>query len=551
MSDTAFIEALGARILARGTPALTPLLPPIVLLGPPGAGKSTVAPRLAARLQRRLITLDDVAHAHRLADSAASTGTTGTTSAASLAAFRVREHGALKEALNGEPVLIDAGAGIVDVDANRDLLAGALCLHLTVPIDVALQRLSGPSRPWLPADDADRRTHYAAREAHRPALRAALAFATVHNAVNGPKATNDADDTLAALVAAIDGWSWQHLPKSAPHAAPFTEWPPQGWAVREGLAGHVVVVADANIAHQVGPPGVDIVFEATGSAKRLAAVESLLTSFARLGATRTTTIVAVGGGLTLDVVGLAASLYQRGLRWRAIPTTLLAMVDAAQGGKTAVDLDVDGQCVRNGAGSFWPATDTILSTRPLDSLSGDAIRHGRAEHVKHLMLLGRLNDDDLNLNLNLDGEATLAGDDRGLPTSAAILRSRALKAAVVAVDPNERHLRAALNLGHTLAHGLEALFAGQGATHELEHGDAVLHGLRLALWLSVRVAGLDAAWARAADDAVTALCPPALPPLTDDQLDRLMVAMGRDKKGPGRFVLLGAPGRPVLAQWRA
>ena len=118
--------------------------------------------------------------------------------------------------------------------------------------------------------------------------------------------------------------------------------------------------------------------------------------------------------------------------------------------------------------------------------------------------------------------------------------SRGFKAAVVARDPEERHLRQLLNLGHTLAHALESRFA-------IAHGDAVLHGLRFAAQVSTTFAGLDGAVWRMVEARVASLSPPPLPALGDDDRTALRVAMSRDKKRAGRFVLLQAPGRAVIA----
>jgi 3-dehydroquinate synthase len=217
------------------------------------------------------------------------------------------------------------------------------------------------------------------------------------------------------------------------------------------------------------------------------------------------------------------------------------MVDAALGGKTAVDIEAvrrdvdrdldddgsDGRAatlrIRNAAGALHPAASAHVWPGFLRSLDAEQVRQGRAEMLKHALLAA----DDL--------EPAVAG-----PLDAALLaRSRGIKRAVVARDPDERHLRHALNLGHTVAHGLES---GLG----LAHGDAVLHGLRAMLWLSEQTAGLDVAAADAARAAIARLDPPPLPRLDDGQLRDLAAACRRDKKG-GRLVLLRAPGEAVLA----
>jgi len=496
---------------------LRPLVPPIVLLGPPGAGKSTIGPLLAERLGFSFISLDERALAERFVKDGE-------------ARFRVREHLALQAALTDAPggaVVIDAGAGVVDVDENLPLLERALCVVIDADADTTLERLvrAATPRPWL-VGAADPAAVLRAREAGRGARRLGLVAATGGAVV---EARGAVDDVLAAAVAAVLASRLPVLPD--PDVADVL----QVWS---GGAGRPFVIADPHVADVVEQSGVDVdlALHIAPLDKRLATVERILGTLVQAGVKRGDTIVAVGGGVLLDVVGLAAALHHRGTAWRAVPTTLLAMVDAALGGKTAVDIDAVRRDddddddrrggtlrIRNAAGALHPPTSAQVWPGFLRSLDAEQLRQGRAEMLKHALLV----DDDL--------DSAVAA-----PLDAALLsRSRGIKRAVVSRDPDERHLRHALNLGHTVAHGLES---GLG----LAHGDAVLHGLRAALWLSEQAAGLDGAVADAARAAIARLQPPPLPRLDEHQLRDLAAACRRDKKG-GRLVLLRAPGAPVLA----
>jgi 3-dehydroquinate synthase len=480
-----------------------PLVPPVVLLGPPGAGKSALAPLLAARLGFASVDLDERIGVHQLVDDGE-------------AGFRVREFLALQAALQEGAVVIAAGAGIVDTAAARALLARACCVVVDVDVGCALARIADDTRPWLPANarghDA-RVAAWTAREAARPTRRAALAHER--------RVTSSTDTPLAALAEALE----RHVRAWRPVRAPGDD---VVVAAHDGTLspGAGFVIADRVVAPRLAR--VDLVIDDAARKDEARLLEVLRALHAR-GVRRHDTVVAVGGGALLDVVGLACALHHRGTRWHAVPTTLLAMVDAALGGKTAVDIDVDGAVVRNGAGAFHAPGSTTLWRGFLHTLGDAQLRHGRAEMAKHALLCG---DED-----ELRRATTAAVDDDMIATS------RALKCAFVDVDPHERHLRMALNLGHTFAHALESRLG-------LAHGDAVVHGLQWMLQASTVLAGLDLALARRLSAALAALDAPALPPLSDDDVDALIIAMARDKKARAalRLVLLAGPGQALLVE---
>ncbi len=231
------------------------------------------------------------------------------------------------------------------------------------------------------------------------------------------------------------------------------------------------------------------------AAKAPAILERL---WSELGLHRAGTIVGYGGGSTTDVAGLTAATYLRGVRWIAVPTTLLGQVDAAIGGKTAIDLPAG----KNLVGAFHYPAAVIADPDVLATLSEAQRREGMAEVVKTGLLTGRP-------LWELEDEA--------------IVRAcAAFKAAVCLGDPFDQGRRAILNLGHTFAHALEAAARYEGPTH----GDAVALGLLAALRLSGRPT-----------DVVEEVLDPR--PVRVDR-DRAWAALGRDKKRG--LVLLGDDG---------
>jgi shikimate kinase/3-dehydroquinate synthase len=217
------------------------------------------------------------------------------------------------------------------------------------------------------------------------------------------------------------------------------------------------------------------------------------------------TLVALGGGCTTDAAGFVAATYLRGIAWVSVPTTLMGQVDAAIGGKTAINLPAG----KNLVGAFhWPAR-TVIDPALLETLPEQERRNGLAEVVK---------------------TGLLAGEPLWeLPDAEQVRRCAAFKTAVCLRDPHERGPRAALNLGHTFAHALEAA----GSYGEPTHGDAVALGLLAAL----RLSGLDTS-------VVEEVLRPR--PVAVDR-DGAWAALRRDKKaadGRIRLVLLEAPGRP-------
>jgi 3-dehydroquinate synthase len=285
--------------------------------------------------------------------------------------------------------------------------------------------------------------------------------------------------------------------------------------VRASLQGAGMRVVGASV-----PPG-------EGS-KSLAQVERLTRLAADAGLRRADAVVALGGGVVGDLAGFVAASYQRGVRLVHVPTTLLAMVDSAIGGKTGVDLP-EG---KNYVGAIWQPELVVMDTEVLAGLPARELACGFAEVIKYGLL------DGPELLELVESWPALPGPPEEL--SGLIRRCVAHKLAVVAADERDHGVRASLNLGHTVGHGIEAA-AGYERYH---HGEAISLGLLAALRLSEEELGLDPA-VRGRTAAL--LRRHGLPTRLEAEVATpdIMEAIDRDKKAAEdalNMVLLAAPG---------
>jgi 3-dehydroquinate synthase len=285
----------------------------------------------------------------------------------------------------------------------------------------------------------------------------------------------------------------------------------------EGLNKPRSIVSDATVGPLWGQPAAasletPLIAIADGEEhKRWPAVEGLLGQWLDAGLHRGDTVAAVGGGVLTDTVGFGAAVYLRGIDWIAAPTTLLAMVDASVGGKTGVNLK-EG---KNLVGAFWPPRLVVVDVETLSTLPERELRAGMAEVVKTAWI----GDRELLRVIppNLETHSTKQWQEL-------VMRCVAVKARVVSEDEREAGKRAALNLGHTLGHALEA---ATGYRHFL-HGEAVAWGLLAAAKLGRRHGVLSSEGEAAISAAVATLGP--LPSLREIDPDVIRSHIGHDKK---------------------
>lgn len=278
----------------------------------------------------------------------------------------------------------------------------------------------------------------------------------------------------------------------------------------------------------------DVVLVADGERhKDWATLNEIHTRLIELGAERSTTLLALGGGVIGDLAGFAAATYQRGMPLVQIPTTLLAQVDSSIGGKTAINHPL----AKNMIGAFYQPRCVLSDSDTLRTLPAREYIAGIAEIIKCGAICAPALFEWLESNM----ERLLSRDATAI--AHAVLESCRSKAEIVAADERESGVRALLNFGHTFAHAIEAA-TGYGAWL---HGEAVAAGMIMAAALSQRVSGLPAAdGERLRALVVRAGLPVRPPPLA---AARWLELMQRDKKvvsGTLRFVLLRTLGSGVV-----
>ena len=303
------------------------------------------------------------------------------------------------------------------------------------------------------------------------------------------------------------------------------------------------VVYDANVAWVASqltealPVRASMALETSEEGKTLETVQALERWLLQEDASRSALLLAVGGGITTDLVGFAAAIYKRGIRYANVPTTLLAQVDAAIGGKTGVNLDG----YKNMLGAFRMPEFTVLEAAFLRTLPPREFRCGLAELLKTFLI----GDGAAYGALVSSLQSAQNKDERGIEDD--IRRAAAIKARIVAEDPEEHGVRAKLNLGHTFGHAIEHEARLHGA--DITHGEAVAMGIVLAAELSERLGVAQKGLSAQLKADFSRL---GLPVDCPYPVEDLVEALRKDKKavagGKVKFVLLRAPGDVVLQE---
>jgi shikimate kinase/3-dehydroquinate synthase len=483
----------------------------IVCVGFMGAGKSTAARSAAASLGTEAIDVDHVVE-ERLGKPIervfAEDGE---------AAFRSAEEKVTLELLRaGSTSVLALGGGAVTHERVRQALAEHLVIWLDVPLDTSWARVEGSGRPL-----ARDREGFARLYREREPLYAALADVSVEG---------ERSEQMPAILEALAGvpagvkvlWA---ASASGDYPAYIGAgllgerryWPPT-------VEGRRFLVTDGNVGRLYGdafdPLAGRVAIMPGEQSKTVAHADIVWTELARAGMTRDDLVLALGGGVVGDLAGFCAATYQRGVRYVQVPTSLVAQVDSAYGGKTGVDL-VEA---KNYVGAFHQPSAVVADTSVLQTLPAAELAAGYAEVVKTALIAGG----EL-------WERVRSGAD---PSSPEIVTACArTKLRIVAQDERDSGLRQVLNLGHTIGHAIEAV-TGYA---RYRHGEAVALGLLAALRLSGQP--------ELREEVAVLLAGHGLPRTLDGaDPDAVVMATARDKKRRGErpvpFVLLEEPGVP-------
>ena len=508
----------------------------LTITGFMGTGKTTVGRILAERMGRRFVDMDEQIEAEfgkPIAQIFADDGEE---------VFRQAE-ARLCQALAGETSLVIAtGGGALVSDENlQNMAASGPVICLTAGVDTVLERVETfEDRPLLPGDREEKRHNIETLLLNRRDAYGRIPLRVPTDGIDPEAVAERVLDTLAGN-SEIAEMTRITVPTPEGHyhicigegilaqtgrllANRDVAKGPAAIVTNEDIAAHYADVLSESLQEAGYTPVLCLVSEGEAN-KTLATVQGLYDQFVAAELDRRSPIIGLGGGVIGDMAGFAAATYLRGTPFVQIPTSLLAMVDASVGGKTAVDLPQG----KNLVGAFKQPVVVVIDPQVLAELPAAEFRSGLAETVKH----GILGAPDLFRQMEREGPANL---------TQMIADAVRVKVEVVIEDPFERGRRATLNLGHTFGHAIE-----QVSGYSLRHGEAVAIGTIAAARMAVALDRCDAETASRIENCLGRL---ELPTKASGlNLDEVYAMMFKDKKRSGRmlrFIIPQAIGDVVI-----
>ncbi len=494
----------------------------LFLYGPPATGKSTCAQNLAAALKKPAFDVDT------LIERAIGMSIPAYVEAHGKEAFRDRETEVLKDLCELRPhAVVALGGGALLREENRKMVEACgpvVCIN--TPLEVLAKRVArkAGSRPWS-KDTEQLRALLEERQAH-------YASFSLRLDLEQEISPQEVWPKVLALFGRylVGGMGEPYRVTIAAHAIDIL---PEVLNTLSPKPKHLLIVGDSNTMPLYGeavrkalhyPECPTFTLPAGEENKTIDTVQSIWQAMREAGLERNDLVLALGGGVTGDLTGFAAATWLRGIRWLNLPTTLLSMVDAGIGGKTGADLPAG----KNLIGAFHPPCAVIADTAMLASLPAREMRCGLAESYKHALI------GDPGLVQLLAAYERHCTDVDYL--TQLVNRSAAVKIRTIQEDPFERTgRRAALNLGHTIGHAVEA-----ASQFTIAHGEAVAIGTLAVARIAERMALTEAGFAERIEADLKAM---GLPTEIPGDLDRdvILRALSHDKKKANGKVLFALP----------
>lgn len=489
----------------------------VFIYGPPGSGKSTVGKVLADNLGLDFIDLD------QRIEAAANTPIPEIFSQQGEAAFRALESQALKNAVSEKSAVISLGGGTLLNNENRKLAEKyGKIIFLATKLENLTQRLSKDNnqRPLL--KDNALAALLESRQEHYDSFGLRIGTDTMIP----EQIVWEAVKRLGVFNITGMGSSYKVIVQSG-GISKLSEFFDQA-----RMRSPFCIISDTNVAqHYLGPiqqgltrqgyASSGVIIPAGESNKSIETITEVWEEMVAAKMERGSTVLSLGGGMVNDMAGFAAATYMRGIPWATVPTSLLAMVDASIGGKTGANLPSG----KNLIGSFYPPKLVLVDPQTLNTLPIEEQRSGMAEVVKHGVI------EDVNL-FNLCGQGLASVQQNW---GKLIPRAIGVKVRVIVEDPYEQGIRATLNLGHTIGHGIELL-----SKYQLRHGEAIAIGMVAEARLSEKLGLAEAGLAEEITQTLLAL---ELPTELPDTIDRqgLVQTLQMDKKRKGGLVKFALP----------
>jgi 3-dehydroquinate synthase len=504
----------------------------IYLYGPPGSGKTTIGKRLAEVLGRPFVDLDDqiIDQANQsIAEIFSSEGEAG---------FRRRELRALENEIEPNNSVIALGGGALLSTAARNWAeTHGTIICLQAEFDELVRRLGNNQddhRPLLDGDKTDQLKQLL-KNRHDHYQSFPLVVGTDGQKIDALVVTIQRKLGLFHVQSMNSAYDVRVADGLLSQIGPLCR--------EQNLTGPIAIVTDQHVApfhlkpviaslQNAGYTAFSFVIEPGEENKTLQTVQSIWNFFIQSGVDRTSTVMALGGGVVGDMTGFAAATFLRGVPWVNVPTTLLSMVDSSLGGKTGIDLPQ----AKNLVGAFYPPRLVVADPMVLQTLPERELCGGLAETIKH----GIISDPDLFQKC----EAGLASIRQQL--SSVVPQGMAVKVKIIEIDPFEKGLRQALNLGHTIGHGVEI-----ASDFHLSHGEAVAIGMAAEAKLAEKIGlGCDGLTQQITTAIKNLKLPTEIP--VEISKERILAAMTLDKKrasGKVRFALPVRVGEVKTGVW--